>query len=239
MVPGQDLQADGRPSTSPAGMLTAGLPLRFEGAVSAALFMMAREKPSSWMRSAPGMVDGGGPFGGKGDIGIGGAHDEVGRGEEIGHRLVELTPVRLDGSRLLQRVPVHGRPESGLHLPRQFVDADRDRRPPDRRRSRPVRPWPTGHEAAGGPGSTSTILSPALRARSSAMRRHLVGHFAAHPGDPEVGEDRHRPPGQIEATEARLPPADHGAGSADRADRNRCSSRSSGPCPAPSGSGNR
>ena len=35
-------------------MLTAGLPLRLDGAVSAALFMMARAKPISWIRSRPG-----------------------------------------------------------------------------------------------------------------------------------------------------------------------------------------
>ena len=35
-------------------MLMAGLPLRFEGAVRAALFMIARENPISWIRSAPG-----------------------------------------------------------------------------------------------------------------------------------------------------------------------------------------
>ena len=29
--------------------------------MSAALFMMARVKPISWMRSAPGIVEGGGP----------------------------------------------------------------------------------------------------------------------------------------------------------------------------------
>ena len=42
-------------------MLTAGLPLRFDGAVSAAWFMMARAKPTSWIRSRPGRVEGGGP----------------------------------------------------------------------------------------------------------------------------------------------------------------------------------
>ena len=48
----------------------AGLPLRFDGAVSAALFMMAREKPISWMRSAPGIVDGGGPSAAKATSGF-------------------------------------------------------------------------------------------------------------------------------------------------------------------------
>ena len=47
----QHLQADRQPVDRPAGMVTAGLPLRFEGAVSAALFMMARTNPISWMRS--------------------------------------------------------------------------------------------------------------------------------------------------------------------------------------------
>ena len=48
----------------------AGLPLRLDGAVSAALFMMAREKPISWIRSAPGMVDGGGPSAAKATSGL-------------------------------------------------------------------------------------------------------------------------------------------------------------------------
>ena len=48
----------------------AGLPLRFDGAVSAALFMMARVKPTSWIRSAPGMVDGGGPSAAKATSGL-------------------------------------------------------------------------------------------------------------------------------------------------------------------------
>ena len=61
MVPGQHLQPDRQAVDQPAGMLTAGLPLRLDGAVSAAWFMMARAKPISWMRSRPGIVDGGGP----------------------------------------------------------------------------------------------------------------------------------------------------------------------------------
>ena len=59
--PASTCSPTGNPSTRPAGMLTAGLPLRLDGAVSAALFMMARAKPISWMRSRPGMVEGGGP----------------------------------------------------------------------------------------------------------------------------------------------------------------------------------
>ena len=51
-------------------MLIAGLPLRLEGAVSAAVFMMAREKPTSWMRSRPGMVEGGGPSAAKATSGL-------------------------------------------------------------------------------------------------------------------------------------------------------------------------
>ena len=70
MVPARTWSPTGNPSTSPAGTVMAGLPLRFEGAVSAALFMIALENPSSWMRSAPGMVAGGGPCAAKATSGF-------------------------------------------------------------------------------------------------------------------------------------------------------------------------
>ena len=91
------------PSTRPAGMLIAGLPLRFDGAVSAALFMMARVKPISWMRSAPGMVEGGGPSAAERHVGMRRTEDEVRLVEEVRHGLVELR----DGSARWRR-PVRG-----------------------------------------------------------------------------------------------------------------------------------
>ena len=123
--PDRTCSPTGRSSTSPQGMLTAGLPLRFDGAVRAAVFMMARANPISWMRSAPGMEDGGGPSRGEGHVGVGRAHDEVGLGEEVGHGFVELASIGLDGRRLFQRVPLPGRLDTRSHLCRQLVDAPR------------------------------------------------------------------------------------------------------------------
>ena len=44
---GQHLEPNRKAVDQPAGMLIAGLPLRLDGAVSAALFMIARVKPIS------------------------------------------------------------------------------------------------------------------------------------------------------------------------------------------------
>ena len=70
MVPGHTWRPTGSPSTSPAGMLTAGLPLRFDGAVSAAELKMARASPTSATRSCPGTVIGGGPSAAKATSGL-------------------------------------------------------------------------------------------------------------------------------------------------------------------------
>ena len=92
----------------PAGMLTAGLPLRFDGAVSAALFMMARVKPISCDEVPPGNGRRRRPLRLEGHVGVGRAEDEVGLVEEVGHRSVELAPVALDGRRPLEVVALPG-----------------------------------------------------------------------------------------------------------------------------------
>ncbi len=60
----------GRPSTVPAGMDTAGLPVRLAGMVSAPLLPMALLKPYSLMRSTPPTVVGMGPVAAKAVSGL-------------------------------------------------------------------------------------------------------------------------------------------------------------------------
>ena len=52
MVARQDLEADRQTVQLAGGKAHGGAAVRFEGAVRAALFMMARAKPTSWIRFA-------------------------------------------------------------------------------------------------------------------------------------------------------------------------------------------
>ena len=61
VVARQDLEPDRQPVHQSPGDADSGAAVEIEGVVSTALFMMARAKPTSWMRSRPGSVEGGGP----------------------------------------------------------------------------------------------------------------------------------------------------------------------------------
>ena len=76
-----------------------GLPLRFEGAVSAALFMMARREPELVDQVRPGDRRRRRALCREGDVGVRRRHDEVRRVEQVGHGLVQLAAVRLDRRR--------------------------------------------------------------------------------------------------------------------------------------------
>ena len=210
--PASTCRPTGNPSTSPAGMLMAGLPLRFDGAVSAALFMMARTKPTSWIRSCPGDRRRRRPLGREGDVGIGRAQDEVRLVEQVRHGLVELAPIALDRGRPLEVVALPGAASSpAAHLAGQLVDPLGIRiaqvgheRGLIRHRPLPAQRWQRRRhrdDAAAPPPR------PGVR-----PRRHQVRHLVAHAGDPEVRKDGHGHAGQVVASPARPPTRPRRAG---------------------------
>ena len=121
--PAKHLHPDRQPvDQSPPGMLIAGLPLRFEGAVSAALFMMARVNPISLMRSLPGQRRGRRALSAERHVGMRRAEDEVRLIEEVGHGPVELTAVPLDRGGPLERVALLRASQFRLDLRRELID---------------------------------------------------------------------------------------------------------------------
>ena len=115
----------GSPSTVPAGMDTAGLPVRLAGMVRAPLLPMARVEAVLGDQVDLADRGGHGPGGTEGDVRVGGAEDEVGLLEQVGHLLVDVDPEHLGGAGGLHVEVVGGQVHAQLDLGGEVVVAVR------------------------------------------------------------------------------------------------------------------
>ena len=217
-------------------METAGLPVRLAGMVSAPLFPMALLKPCSAMRSTSPTVVGMGPAAAKAVSGLVAAEDEVGLVEDVGHPLVDVDPEHLGGSGGLHVEVVGGQVHAQLDLGGEVVGAGRV-------------------AVAQGSGQADQVGHGPLQAALGQVDHHVdPGRGGARRSGPRPPRSAERPsgaprwptpgrwrpppacrPGRRSRGRPPIPPP--GAGSGCRGGRSRCRRRTSGRCPAPSGTG--
>ena len=185
----------------------AGLPLRFERRGQCRVVHDGAGEPDLVDQVRPGDGRRRGALRREGHVGVGRAEHEIRLFEEVGHGLVELAPVALDGGGPSQGEAFLGRLDPCPHLTREPVESVGVGVPQVGHERRLVGHGPLAAQRREGrrDGDQPQVCrsgEPLGRGRDD------LGHLVTDPCDAEVDHDRRRLAGQVVGAERRLPPAD-------------------------------
>ena len=181
MMARQDLEPDRQTVDEPAGMLIAGLPLRFDGRRQRRVVHDGPDE-ADLVDEVPARERGGRrALRREGHVRVGRAEHEIRLVEQVGHGAVELAAVALDRCGSLEVVALPGALESGGDLGRQLVDAVRVGSP----RSATSGGWfAMAHapRSGGSVGDTSTSTQPGRSSQTLGRGRRRVRRPRHGPG---------------------------------------------------------